>query len=115
VGSAIEDLLARTYSRRMDVPLVQSEELIIEKMVTPVYPEHVRDSSPKRVRVSVIALVDTSGRVAEVQVLPSEPVASRAFGEAASEAVWRCKFRPYSVDGKVIEVYGQFWFSFTTD
>lgn len=115
VGAAIEDLLARTYSRRMDVPLVQSEDLVIENFLPPIYPEHVRDSSPKRVRVSVIALVDTTGRVVEVQVLPSQPVASRAFGEAASDAVWRARFRPYRIDGKVSEVYGQFTFSFTRD
>ena len=115
VGAALEDLMARTYSRRMDVPLVQSEELVIENFLPPIYPEHVRDASPKRVRVSVIALVDTTGRVVEVQVLPSEPVASRAFGEAASDAVWRARFRPYRIDGKVTEVYGQFTFSFTRD
>jgi TonB family protein len=88
---------------------------VIDNFLPPIYPEHVRDASPKRVRVSVIALVDTTGRVVEVQVLPSEPIASRAFGESASDAVWRAKFRPYRIDGKVTEVYGQFTFSFTRD
>jgi TonB family protein len=115
VGAAIEDLLARTYSRRADIPLVQEEDLVFEKFLPPVYPEHVRDASPKRVRVPVIALVDTTGRVVEVQVLPSDPIASRAFGEAASEAVWRAKFRPYRIGGKVTEVYGQFTFTFTRE
>ena len=111
-GDSPEDLLARAYSRRADVPVVQSEELVIEKLVRPAYPQHAYEHDIEG-RVSVLALVDTSGRVVEVQILTSESVARREFGEAASEAVWRCQFRPYRLGGLVHEVYALFRYNFT--
>jgi len=111
-GESPEDLLARAYSRRADVPVVQSEELVIDKLVRPAYPEHAYEHDIEG-RVAVLALVDTAGRVVEVQVLASDSQARREFGEAASEAVWRCQFRPYRVKGKVREVYAMFRFNFT--
>lgn len=111
-GDAPEDLLARAYSRRADVPVMLSQDLIIEKLVRPAYPEHAREHDIEG-RLAVMALVDTSGRVVEVQVLASDALARREFGEAASDAVWRCVFRPYRVGGKAREVYAMFRFNFT--
>lgn len=111
-GDSPEDLLARAYSRRTDVPVIQSEDLVIEKLVRPAYPAHALDHDIEG-KLAVLALVDTTGRVVEVQVLASDAVADREFGAAASEAVWRCVFRPYRVQGKVREVYAMFRFNFT--
>jgi TonB family protein len=111
-GDAPEDLLARAFSRRADVPVLQSQELVIEKLVRPAYPEHAYAHDIEG-RVAVMALVDTTGHVAEVQVLASDALARREFGPAASDAVWRCVFRPYRVAGKVREVYAMFRFNFT--
>lgn len=111
-GDSPEDLLARAFSRRADVPVMQSHDLIIEKLVRPAYPEHAYAHDIEG-RVAVMALVDTSGHVAEVQVLASDELARREFGPAASDAVWRCVFRPYRVDGKAREVYAMFRFNFT--
>jgi TonB family protein len=113
-GLSPDELLARAFSRRADVPVMQSEELVIEKLVRPAYPEHAYDHNIEG-RVAVMALVDTSGRVVEVQVEASDPLARREFGEAASDAVWRCVFRPYRVKGMAREVYALFHFSFTID
>ena len=111
-GDSPEDLLARAFHRRSDVPVFQSEELVIEKLVRPAYPARAYDQDIEG-RVEVLALVDTTGRVVEVQVVGSDPVASREFGPAASDAVWRCVFRPYRPEGRAREVYAMFRFNFT--
>jgi len=113
-GDAPEDLLARAFSRRSDVPVMQSEDLIIEKLVRPAYPEYAYEHNIEG-RVAVMALVDTTGRVVEVQVEADDILARHEFGPAASEAVWRCVFRPYRVKGQVREVYAMFHFNFTID
>jgi TonB family protein len=109
-GDALDELLARAYARRSDVPIVQSTELVIEVLVRPVYPEHARDNNIEG-RVAVMALVDTGGRVVEVEVL--EGSAAEELRQAATEAVWRCRFRPYRVSGAVHDVYALFRFNFT--
>jgi len=111
-GDSPEDLLARAYSRRLDVPVIQSQDLVIDKLVRPAYPAHAYDHDIEG-RVAVMALVDTTGRVVEVQVLASDDLARREFGDAASEAVWHCQFRPYRSKGRVREVYALFRFNFT--
>jgi TonB family protein len=114
LGDSPEDLLARAFSRRADVPVMHSEDLVIEKLVRPAYPEHAYDHNIEG-RVAVMALVDTNGRVVEVQVEASDALTRREFGDAASDAVWRCVFRPYRVKGMAREVYAMFHFSFTID
>jgi TonB family protein len=111
-GDSPEDLIARAFSRRADVPVMLSQDLVIEKLVRPAYPEHAYQHDIEG-RVAVMALVDTSGRVIEVQVVANDALAGREFGAAASDAVWRCEFRPYRVEGKVREVYAMFRFNFT--
>jgi TonB family protein len=113
-GDAPEDLLARAFSRRSDVPVMQSEDLIIEKLVRPAYPKHAYDHNIEG-RVAVLALVDTTGRVVEVQVEADDILVRSEFGPAASDAVWRCVFRPYRVKGQTREVYAMFHFNFTID
>jgi TonB family protein len=111
-GEAEEDLLARAFNRRSDVPVFQSQELIIEKLVKPAYPDHALEHEIEG-HLAVMALVDTSGHVVEVQVLANDAVADREFGAAASDAVWRCEFRPYNIQGRRREVYALFRFNFT--
>ena len=90
-------------------PVVQSEELVIERLVRPAYPEDARDANLEG-KVAVVALVDTAGHVASVDVMAS--TGQRTFEKAATEAVWQCLFRPYKVGGKVREVYAVFRFAF---
>ena len=112
-GDDPEDLLARAFSRRADVPVMQSQDLIIEKLVRPAYPEHAYANDIEG-HVAVMALVDTSGRVVEVQVLSSDELARLEFGPAASEAAGRGVFRPSRPGGKAArEVYAMFRFNFT--
>jgi TonB family protein len=112
-GDSPEDLLARAFSRRADVPVMQSQDLVIEKLVRPAYPDHAYEHDIEG-HVAVMALVDTFGRVVEVQVLADDALARREFGPAASDAVWRCEFRPYRPGGRTArEVYAMFRFNFT--
>ncbi len=58
---------------------------MIEKLVHPAYPEHAYDHNIEG-RVLVMALVDTTGKVVDVQVAAADPAMLHEFGEAASEA-----------------------------
>ena len=99
----------RSVSRLAGVPVFQSEELVIERLVKPDYPPLLlaRDVEGK---VTVQALVDTIGQVVEVQVLTS--TGESLFEQAARDAVMQCRFRPYRLDGEASEVYAVFRFSF---
>jgi TonB family protein len=107
-GDALQDLLARSSSRRSDVPVMQSEDLVIERLVRPAYPEHAHANNIEG-RIAVLALVDTAGQVVEVQVLEG---AAEELEQASTEAVWQCRFRPYRVRGEAREVYALFRFNF---
>jgi TonB family protein len=108
-GEANYDLVARALSGQSQVPVFQSDELIIEHLVRPAYPEDARDRGIEG-RVSVIAHVDTLGEVIEAQVWSrsGEPQLDRA----AEAAVRQCRFRPYRVQGAAREVYAVFRFAF---
>ena len=99
----------RSVARLAGVPVFQSEELIIERLVKPDYPPLLlaRDVEGK---VTVQALVDTVGQVVDVQVLAS--TGETLFEQAARDAVLQCRFRPYRRDGEASEVYAVFRFSF---
>ncbi|HKQ57202.1 MAG TPA: energy transducer TonB [Candidatus Eisenbacteria bacterium] len=108
-GTADADMMERAVSRLANVPVVQSEDLIIVYASTPEYPliESVRGVEGK---VMVQALVDTTGRVVDVQLLASTGVAS--FERSVSEAVWQYRFRPYRVADTPREVYAILRFAF---
>jgi TonB family protein len=110
-GDSEHALLARALRRAGDTPLFQSEELIIEELVRPHYPEAARDRGIEG-RVAVMALVDTTGHVVEVDVMDG---GIELLGHAAALAVRQCRFRPYRVDGEPREVYAMFRFSFRLD
>ena len=108
-GMSEADLLQRAVSRLADVPVVQSEDLIIEHASAPIYPEAEIEKGIEG-RVMIQALIDTTGRVVDVQLLASTGVTS--FEQSSAEAVWQYRFRPYRPDGITREVYAVFRFSF---
>lgn len=108
-GTSAEDLLQKAVSRLANVPVVQSEDLVIEHASVPVYPQEQIDRGIEG-RVMVQALIDTTGRVVDVQLLASSGV--RPFERSAAEAVWQYRFRPYRTAGAVREVYAIFRFAF---
>lgn len=108
-GTSAEDIVTRTISRLANVPVVQSEDLVIENLVRPEYPNDLLEKDIEG-RVTVQALVDTVGKVVDVQVMTSTGEA--LFERAAEAAVWQCRFRPYRRAGALSEVYAVFRFSF---
>jgi len=64
-GLSDVDLLARARSMYKHAPVVQSEDLIIEKLVRPEYPEDAREHGVEG-HVALVALVDTTGAVVNV-------------------------------------------------
>ncbi len=109
-GESSQDLVTRArilYGG--SAPVMQSEDLIIEKLVKPSYPEDARDRGIEGL-VALVALVDTTGTVTKVDLMssPGEPV----LEEAATAAVYKCRFRPYRVRGRLSEVYAVFRFNF---
>jgi TonB family protein len=108
-GLADAEMTARAVSRLANVPVLQSEDLVIEHASRPVYPESESERGIEG-RVMVQALIDTGGRVVDVQLLASTGVG--AFERSAAEAVWHYRFRPYRPAGVASEVYAIFRFSF---
>jgi len=108
-GTSEEDMITRTISRLANVPVIQSEDLVIERLVRPEYPNTMLEQNIEG-RVTVQALVDTIGRVVDVQVMASS--GEELFERAAEAAVWQCRFHPYRRAGTASEVYAVFRFSF---
>ena len=108
-GLSEDELVARAVSRLANVPVVQSEDLIIQHAAQPIYPQSEADRGIEG-RVMVQALVDTAGRVVDVQLLASTGV--QPFERSAKEAVWQFRFRPYRALGTASEVYAIFTFAF---
>ncbi|MBI5710575.1 MAG: energy transducer TonB [Candidatus Eisenbacteria bacterium] len=112
-GESAEELLARArilYGG--SAPVMQSEDLIIERLVRPAYPEDARDQGIEG-RIALVARVDTTGAVVQVDLMSSD--GQRLLEQAATTAVWQCRFRPYRVAGKLEEVYAVFRFNFRID
>ncbi len=108
-GNSEVDREARARAHLLNVPLVRSEDLIIDRLVRPQYPEEARARNLEG-QVAVLALVDTTGAISNVEVMGAGAMAS--LEQAAQEAVWKCRFKPYLVDGKPQSVYAMFRFAF---
>jgi len=108
-GDSEIDRLGRVRAQLLNVPLVKSENLIIERLVRPEYPELARARGIEG-RVAVLALVDTTGHIGEVESVGASE--DRLLETAAEMAVKKCRFRPYEVDGRKQAVYAMFHFSF---
>jgi TonB family protein len=102
LGDDAVTTLAEARARMANVPLVQSTELVIESMIQPRYPENLHAKGIEG-RVAIMALIDTTGFVADVSVVSASGY--HEFEESAMEAVRRAKFRPYRVEGLSQEVY----------
>lgn len=108
-GESDADLAMRSVTRLAGVPVFQSEELVIDRLVKPSYPPSLLEKNVEG-KVTLQALVDTVGNVIEVQLINS--TGETLFEKAAEEAVWLCRFRPYRAAGEASEVYAVFRFSF---
>ena len=108
-GEGGHDLAARALASQGSVPIFQSNELVIEELVRPEYPERARDRGIEG-HVAVLALVDTLGRVSEAQVV--SPSGEPELDRASWSAVLRCRFKPFRQEGRAQEVYAVFRFSF---
>lgn len=103
------DLVTRALRSQGRVPIFQSEELVIEHLVRPHYPEEMREQGVEG-KVSVLALIDTTGRVVDAEVMNASGAAQ--LDQAAEAAVRQCVFRPYTHEGERREVYAVFRFAF---
>lgn len=110
-GEAAEDLAAHAVSTYRDLPVVESDQLIAEHLVTPRYPPEALERNSIGA-VTLLALVDTTGRVAEVDVLTSPD--SLLTGSALN-AVWQFRYRPYHLASSLRGVYALMRFNFTID
>jgi TonB family protein len=110
-GSSDRDLVVRSVARSANVPVVRSEDLVIDRLVRPLYPAPLLEQSIEG-KVMVQALVDTVGKVIDVQIMAS--TGERLFERAAEDAVWQCRFRPFRPAGESPrEVYAVFRFVFS--
>ena len=108
-GQSDQNMTMHAVSRQANVPVVRSNDLVIEYASLPVYPEAESERGIEG-RVMVQALIDTTGRVVDVQLLGSSGIG--AFERSAAEAVWQYRFRPYRPSGMPSEVYAIFRFAF---
>ena len=90
-------------------PVVRSEDLIVEWMVKPKYPEGPLNRDSQGI-VALGAVVDTTGAVTRVDLVSSP--GDRELEEVAIAAAKQYRFRPYRVDGKVTEAYAIIRFEF---
>jgi len=110
IGDAEQDLVRRALSGETGLPVFQSEDLILDHLVRPIYPEEAQEKGIEG-RVSVMARIDTLGNVVEAAVM--ERSGSSQLDRAARTAVLQCRFLPYrGRDGKISEVFAVFRFAF---
>ena len=109
-GESETDLLARARMMRFEGPIVRSEDLIIERLVRPEYPTDAREKNIEGV-VEVLALVDTTGSVLQVQIVGGtrEPL----FEHAAAKAILECRYRPYRVADQARRVWAAYRIAFS--
>lgn len=108
-GDDAMDLQSRLRALALDAPVVRSEDLIVEKLVRPEYPEeaHAQDLEGD---VELVALVDTTGEVREVHIVGGNRVPS--LERAATDAVLQCRYRPYSLNETKERVWAYYRIAF---
>ena len=111
LGDGSDDLTleARLRALALEGPIVQSEDLVVEELVRPEYPEEARAKDLEGV-VELVALVDTTGHVLQVEIIGGtrDPL----FDQAATTAVLKCRYRPYRVRQTLERVWAYFRISF---
>lgn len=108
-GASEADIMARAIRRAGSTPVFRSEQLVIETLVRPDYPLEVRERGIEG-RVALMALIDTTGQVASVELVTGEP--GGVLEALAETAIRQTRFRPYRPDGVVREVYAVFRYAF---
>jgi TonB family protein len=109
LGEDVQDLLAKARMLSLDGPLIRSENLIIERLVRPDYPEEALDQGIEGL-VEFVALVDTSGSVLQVQIVGG--TRNPLLEHAAAKATLACRYRPYRVGEHTVQVWAMFRISF---
>ena len=109
-GDAERDLLAKARMLSLSNPVVRSEDLIIERLVRPEYPNEAREKNIEGV-VEVLALVDTTGSVLQIQIVGGthEPM----LETAAAKAILECRYRPYRVADQARRVWAAYRIAFS--
>lgn len=109
-GDSEVDLIAKARMLAIEGPVVRSEDLIIERLVRPEYPDEARERNIEGV-VEVLALVDTTGSVLQIQIVGGtrEPV----LESAAAKAILECRFRPYRVADQARRVWAAYRIAFS--
>lgn len=108
-GELDRDLLARARALRLEGPVVMSDQLISELIVKPDYPEEAIERDIEGV-VELVALVDTTGAVTQVQILKSpHPLLEKA----AVDAVLQCRYRPFRIREHATRTWAAFRYSFS--
>lgn len=109
-GSGDYDLLAKARMLRLEGPVVRSEDLIIERLVRPEYPNEARENNIEGT-VELVALVDSTGSVLQVQVVGGsrQPL----LESAAAKAILECRYRPYRVRDEARRVWAAYRIAFT--
>jgi len=109
-GDAERDLLARARMLSLSNPVVRSEDLVIERLVRPEYPSEARDRNIEGI-VEVLALVDTTGSVLQIQIVGGthEPM----LETAAAKAILECRYRPYRVADQARRVWAAYRIAFS--
>ena len=110
IGEDEVDLLAKARMLALDGPVIRSEDLVIERLVRPDYPEEARDKNIEGV-VELVALVDTTGSVEQIQIVGGtrEPM----LEHAAARAILECRYRPYRVRDEARRVWAAFRIAFS--
>ena len=102
-------LEARLRALSLEGPIVQSDDLIVEELVRPEYPEAARDGDIEGL-VELVALVDTTGRVIQVEIIGG--TRHPLLDQAATTAVLKCRYRPYRVKENLEQVWAYFRIKF---
>ncbi len=108
-GEDALDLQSRLRALALQGPIIRSEDLIVEKLVRPEYPDAARDANIEGL-VELVARVDTTGAVTEVHIVGGthQPLLERA----ATTAVLQCVYRPYRVRENAEPVWAYYRISF---
>ena len=109
-GDADRDIVAKARMLAVRGPIIRSEDLVIERLVRPEYPDEARERNIEGV-VEVVALVDTTGSVLQIQIVGGthEPM----LENAAAKAILECRYRPYRVDDQARRVWAAYRIAFS--
>lgn len=109
IGEDALDLEQRLRALALQGPVIRSEDLVVEKLVRPEYPEVARDQDIEGV-VEMVARVDTTGAVTEVHIIGGthQPL----LEQSATSAVLQCVYRPYRVRENAEAVWAYYRVSF---